>query len=90
MSLHQNQIEPCMLYEFKKSTSAKETEILVMEMFVPANNSLGLGMFSLNDSLLSVRQSFVNTDLLQNIVEENPKQTTRELAKRLNNAALGS
>lgn len=60
MSLHQNQIEYCMLYEFKKSTSAKETEILVMEMFVPANNSLGLGIFLLmipfylNDKVLSI------------------------------------
>lgn len=94
MSLDQTHIRHCMLYEFKKGSSATEAARNIRSVY--GNEALSVrtcqrwfgqfrsGNFSLEDSPRSGRPSSVNIELLQTVVEENPKQTARELAKQFN------
>ena len=94
MSLDQTHIRHCILYEFKNGSSATEVTRNIRSVY--GNEALSvrtcqrwfgqfrLRNFSLEDSPRSGRPSSVNIELLQTVVEENPKQTARELAKQFN------
>lgn len=94
MFLHLTNLRQCILYEFKNGFSA--TEIVRSTHCTSVNVALnvqicesGFGQSQSENSSFadfprSEQPSSNNIDLLQNVVEENPMQTVRELSKRFN------
>ena len=85
-------IRHCILYEFKKDSKASQAARNIRSIYKNEAPSIRTcqrrfkqfesGNFTLEDSLRSGRPSFVPLKVLKAVVEENPKQTVRELAKQ--------
>ena len=86
MGFDQMHIRHCILYEFKKgskaSQAARKNEALSIRTCQRWFKQFESENFTLEDSLRSVRPSSVPLKVLKAVVEENPKQTARELAKQ--------
>ena len=92
MGFDQMRIRHCILYEFKKGSKASQAARNIRS--VCKNEALSIqtcqrwfkqfesGNFTLEDSLQSGRPSSVPLKVLKAVVEKNPKQTARELAKQ--------
>ena len=85
-------IRHCILFEFKKGSKASQAARNVRSTY--KNEALSIqtcqqwfkqfesGNFTLEDFPRSGRPSTVNLEILKATVEENPKQTAKELAKQ--------
>ena len=86
-------IRHCMFYEFNSKKNATEATNFICTTY--GENALDVrscqnwftkfrsGDFNLNDKERSGRPVEVNDDLLQELLEEDPRQSTRQLAKQL-------
>ena len=91
MGFDQMHIKHCILYEFKKGSKASQAARNIQSIYRNENPSIQTcqrwfkrfesGNFTLKDSLRSGRPSSVPLKVLKAMVQENPKQTARELAK---------
>ena len=92
MGLDQMHIRHCILYEFKKGSKASQAARNIRSVYKNEAPSIRTcqrffkqfesGNFTLEDFLRSERPSSVPLKVLKAVVEENSKQTARELAKQ--------
>ena len=90
MGFDQMRIRHCILYEFKKDSKApKQQEIFDLSIKTRSRVSelVNDGSNNLNQETLPSKTPFDQEDqvlslVLKAVVEENPKQTARELAKQ--------
>ena len=85
-------IRHCILYEFKKSSKASQAARNIRSAYKNEAPNIRTyqrwfkqfesGKFTLEDFPWSGGPSSVNLDVLKAVVEKNPKQTARELAKQ--------
>ena len=75
MGFDQMHIRHCILYEFKKGSQKHPRQQEIFYLSIKGN-------FTLEDSLRSGRPGSVPLKVLKTVVEENPKQTSRESAKQ--------
>ena len=92
MGFDQMHIRHCISYEFKKGSKASQAARNIRSVYKNEAPNIRTcqrwfkqfesGNFTLEDSLRSGRPSSVPLKVLKVVVEENPKQTARELAKQ--------
>ena len=94
MSVDEAHLRHCMLYEFKKGSSASEAARNICNVY--GNKALSVrkcqrwftqfrsGNLNLRDSPRSGRPASISNQALLNVIEENPKLTAREIAQQLN------
>ena len=92
MGLDQMHIRHCILYEFKKGSKASQAARNIRSVYKNEAPSIRTCQrlfkqfesenFTLEDFLRSERPSSVPLKVLKAVVEENSKQTARELAKQ--------
>ena len=92
MSFDQMHIRHCILYKFKKGSKVSQAARNIRSVYKNEAPSIQTcqrwfkqfesGNFTLEDSLQSGRPSSVPLNILMAVVEKNPKQTARELAKQ--------
>lgn len=94
MEVDEEHLRHCMLYEFKKGTSAAQATRNICDVY--GNDALdgrkcrrwfakfSSGNFDLKDSPRSGRPKSIDKEALQAAVEANPKSTSRELAQQFN------
>ena len=92
MGFDQMHIRHCILYEFKKGSKASQAARNIRSVCKNEAPSIRTcqrlfkqfesGNFTLENSLRSRRPSSVPLKVLKAVVEENPKQTARKLAKQ--------
>ena len=92
MGFDQMHIRHCILYKFKKGSKASQAPRNIRSVYkneAPRVRTcqrwfkqFESGNFTLEESLRSGRPSSIPLKVLKVVVEENPKQTARELAKK--------